>query len=76
MTEQPPAARPLRGEDGEITNDANGGDHDSAKGAATIRIQQKTAVMKYFIRSLKYFVALCVLCAAIMALNRLSASRR
>ena len=28
--------------------------------------------MKYFIRSLKYFVALCVLCAAIMALNRLS----
>jgi hypothetical protein len=32
----------------------------------------KTAVMKYFIRSLKYFVALCVLCAAIMALNRLS----
>lgn len=25
--------------------------------------------MKYLIRSLKYFVALCVLCAAIMALN-------
>ena len=32
----------------------------------------KITVMKYFIRSLKYFVALCVLCAAIMALNRLS----
>ena len=28
--------------------------------------------MQYFIRSLKYFVALCVLCAAIMALNLLS----
>lgn len=28
--------------------------------------------MRYFIRSLKYFVALCVLCAAIMALNLLS----
>lgn len=28
--------------------------------------------MKYFIRSLKYFCALCVLCVAIMALNRLA----
>lgn len=26
--------------------------------------------MKYFVRSLKYFVALCVLCVAIMMLNR------
>ena len=30
--------------------------------------------MKYFIRSLKYFCALCVLCLAIMLLNRLAGS--
>ena len=28
----------------------------------------KITVMKYFIRSLKYFVALCVVCVAILAL--------
>lgn len=28
--------------------------------------------MKYFVRSLKYFCALCVLCVAIMALNRVA----
>ncbi len=32
--------------------------------------------MKYFIRSLKYFCALCVLCAAIMYLNRLAGTAR
>lgn len=30
--------------------------------------------MKYFIRALKYFCALCVLCVAIMALNQLAGS--
>ena len=29
---------------------------------------------RYLIRSLKYFVALCVLCAGIMALNRMMGS--
>ena len=29
---------------------------------------------RYLIRSLKYFVALCVLCASIMALNRMMGS--
>lgn len=32
--------------------------------------------MKYFIRSLKYFCALCVLCLAIMYLNRLAGTAR
>ncbi len=32
--------------------------------------------MKYFIRSLKYFCALCVLCIAIMYLNRLVGTAR
>lgn len=32
--------------------------------------------MKYFIRSLKYFCALCVLCVAIMYLNRLAGTAR
>ena len=32
--------------------------------------------MKYFIRSLKYFCALCVLCAAIMYLNRMAGTAR
>ena len=32
--------------------------------------------MKYFIRSLKYFCALCVLCAAIMFLNRVAGTAR
>lgn len=31
---------------------------------------------KYFIRSLKYFCALCVLCAAIMFLNRIAGTAR
>lgn len=32
--------------------------------------------MKYFIRSLKYFCALCVLCAVIMYLNQLAGTAR
>ena len=32
--------------------------------------------MKYFIRSLKYFCALCVLCVAIMWLNRLAGTAK
>ncbi|WP_417016077.1 hypothetical protein [Alistipes sp.] len=32
--------------------------------------------MKYFFRSLKYFCALCVLCVAIMYLNRLAGTAR
>lgn len=32
--------------------------------------------MKYFIRSLKYFCALCVLCVVIMYLNRLAGTAR
>lgn len=32
--------------------------------------------MKYFIRSLKYFFALCVLCIAVMALNRVAGTAK
>ena len=42
----------------------------------TNRKKQNSKIMKYFIRSLKYFCALCVLCAAIMYLNRMAGTAR